>query len=372
MNKKRIALIDPVGGKAGMDFYDSSLMKSLSDIGYETFLFSNFNKKLNGVHLINTFNNIGVNKFAAIFNNFIYFIKALFYCRSNGISWVILHFFRGGLFDVVTIGIARLLNLKIILIIHDVESLDTVALPITRKIILTKFNYSKIVHNQFSYNQLAAVINKKSMGNVHIIPHGNYLPLLPHEHQINSLPEFTPVKGQRYLLFFGQLKKSKGLDVLIKAMCMAPDTFYLIIAGKERDDSFSSYRKFISDKGLTPKIIPVIRFTTDEERDFLFRISEAVVMPYKKIYQSGVLLMAMSYSKPVIASDIEPNRELIHDKINGLLFRSADEASLAKIIRELFAGLYDENKLGMEAFKTIENAHSWQEIGRFYDRIFQT
>ena len=101
MKAKKIVLIDPIGGKAGMDFYDVSLLKSLADKGYETFLFSNFNVSMDGITAFRTFNNIGVNKVVAIFNNFVYFIQALLFSRKQKVSWLLLHMFRGGLFDLV-------------------------------------------------------------------------------------------------------------------------------------------------------------------------------------------------------------------------------------------------------------------------------
>lgn len=372
MNKKRIVLIDPVGGKAGMDFYDVSLLKCLADQGYETFLFSNFKTSEKDIKSFTTFNNIGVNKVVAIFNNFVYFIKALFYCRKQQINWLLLHFFSGGVFDLVTIGMARLLGLKIILIIHDVESLDSLVFPFTRKIILTRFNHSKIVHNQYSYDELAKLINQKYMGNVHIIPHGHYLSLPGNNiHEKPSLPEFTPESGVRYLLFFGQLKKAKGLDILIAALAKSKSDYQLIIAGNERDDSFLSYKNQIETSGLTGRIVPIIRYITNKERDILFHLSDAVVIPYKKVYQSGVLLLAMSYSKPVVASDLPSNLEVIKPGFNGFIFKSGNSAHLAETIDTLFFNPEVTKEIGYQGFKSIEKSHSWAQIGRFYAEILE-
>jgi D-inositol-3-phosphate glycosyltransferase len=372
MTEKAIALIDPVGGKAGMDFYDTSLLKSLVDQGFSTLLFANFKAASPGIESYHSFHNMGVNKIRAIFNNFINFIKALIICRNRKISWLILHLFRGGLFDLVTIGLSRLMGFRILLIIHDVKSLDTIALPVTRKIILNHFNHSKLVHNRYSYNKLAEQVKPSKMGNVHIIPHGNFIELANHPVAASSVADLEILPGKRYLLFFGQLKKVKGLDVLIRAMGLARSDFQLIIAGRNRDDNFSSYHQLIKETGTGNRVIAINRFITNEERDFMFRACEAVIVPYKRVYQSGVLLMAMSYGKTVVASGLEPFLEMIRHEENGLLFPPGDHQTLANLIDSLYDGMYDEKILGNNAFQYVKEANSWQMIGKAYARILET
>jgi len=371
MNNKKIALIDPVGMKAGMDFYNVSLLKNMARLGYETWLFSNFHSEVQGVHIKHSFNNIGVPKVLAIFNNFIYFISAVRFCKKAGVSWLILHLFRGGLFDLVTIGLARVMGLRILLIVHDVKSLDKIVLPFTRRFILKHFNHSKMVHNRFSYDQLSLEING-SMGNVHIIPHGNYTELAEGDHTGRPVSGFTPVKDRRYLLFFGQLKKVKGLDILINALGMADTSFHLVIAGRESDDTFSAYRQMIIQQGLGDRVILLNRFISNVERDALLRLCEAVVLPYRKVYQSGVLLMAMSYSKTVIVSDLPPNREVISDQENGLLFTSGDPRSLAAVLENLYHRRYDSASMQVRALQSVQAANSWSDIASRYARILET
>ena len=47
------------------------------------------------------------------------------------------------------------------------------------------------------------------------------------------------------------------------------------------------------------------------ERDRLFSVSDMIIIPYKKIHQSGVILMAMSNGLPVLASNLPGNTQLI-------------------------------------------------------------
>ena len=55
-----------------------------------------------------------------------------------------------------------------------------------------------------------------------------------------------------------------------------------------------------------------------------------IVLPYKIIFQSGVLMMSSSFNVPVIVSDLEPFLDIIENQINGLVFKVNDVKSLAE------------------------------------------
>ena len=355
-----------------MDFYNSSLLKNLAQLGVETFLFSNVIIPATGVQAFAWFHNMGVPKILAVFNNFFCFLRSLFFCRRKKVQWLILHLFRGGLFDLVTMGIARLMGFRIILIVHDVISLDTVALPATRNFILKHFTHTKIVHNPYSKKILAGVIDEKHMGNVKIIPHGNFIELaVGPASPIRSISGWIPEPEKRYLLFFGQVKKVKGIDILLQAMTQPGHDFQLILAGQDRDDSLKTYADFIRANFLEKRVHVFNRFITNEERDFLFRCCEAVVLPYRRIYQSGVLLMAMSYGKPVLASDLEPNKDLIRHGENGLLFKDGDSQSLAGLLNQASRDGEILKSLGEEAFRTVSISNNWITISKLYLEILR-
>jgi glycosyltransferase involved in cell wall biosynthesis len=63
-----------------------------------------------------------------------------------------------------------------------------------------------------------------------------------------------------------------------------------------------------------------------------FNISDVVVVPYRSATQSGIIQLAYSFSKPVIASDIDGLREMVSNKKTGLLFKKEDFKDLASQI----------------------------------------
>ena len=173
------------------------------------------------------------------------------------------------------------------------------------------------------------------------------------------------------LLFFGQIKKAKGLDVLLEAIAGIDKPFKLIIAGKVRDESWQKYEDKITALNIRNTVIPVIRHISDPERDYLFAVAKAVVLPYTHIYQSGVLLMAMSFPVTVLASDLPPNAELVEHGRNGLLFKSEDRGDLQSKLAEILEGRFDFSAMNARALEDVDKRYSPEMIGGMYAAMFR-
>jgi D-inositol-3-phosphate glycosyltransferase len=385
-DKIKISMIDPVGIKAGMDHYDLLLLSGILNDRCDVELYSNFSLKDSPVIVHHQFFNTEVSKVSAIASNFFGFIKAIFKSKKKKCAWIIVHVFRAGVFDLVTFAIARLMGLRICAIVHDIESLDTFTLPIVRKTVIGKLANLRIVHNEFCKKELIKSIDRTIENTTHVIPHVHFRHLfLPYHVEAGRLEQLQrstqlPAKIHKMLpgclrektpllLFFGQIKKAKGLEVLLEAISQSTTNFKVIVAGKVRDESWIRYENIITVLNISDRVIPVIRHISDEERDYLFSISKAVVLPYTRIYQSGVLLMAMSFPKTVIASDLPPNAELITHGKNGLLFPSEHADQLAAEMDAVIIGKYDGAQLDKQAFDDIEQNYSPHKIGELYRNI---
>jgi len=280
----------------------------------------------------------------------------------------VLHVFSTTAKDVFSFYITRLFKVKIIAIIHDVSSLSNEDNPAYRKKMYAMAS-ALVVHNETSYREISRVLTATDQEKLHIIPHGNYIDFVSKK---NAMEYFRDTllfdAAYKYLLFFGQIKKVKGLDVLLKAMALLPPDYKLIIAGRPHRDDFADYQHIIDELQFKDRIIPFIRFITDEERDYLFKRCDALILPYRKIFQSGVLLLSMSYGLPVVASDLPANKEIIEDGENGMLFEDGNATALAQKIIGLFANT------NMEAIKsrtkhTAATRFSWSMIAPAYQQI---
>ncbi|MFD2147078.1 glycosyltransferase family 4 protein [Mucilaginibacter antarcticus] len=131
-----------------------------------------------------------------------------------------------------------------------------------------------------------------------------------------------------YFLFFGIIRPNKGLDFLIEAantLGKRYDNFHVVVAGK--CDEWEVYDKQIErPEQFTLKIGNV---ETDEVPDLLSG-THFLVLPYRDVTQSGVLLTSYNYNIPIIASELEWFTEYIEDGSTGYLFESENAAELAK------------------------------------------
>lgn len=110
-------------------------------------------------------------------------------------------------------------------------------------------------------------------------------------------------KDKTNILFFGNITREKGIDVLLDAVNNLSESdaskINVIVAGKDIDGVYRRVK-------LKPmrNVTFFIRHITDDELRFLYENIDFVALPYRKTSQSGVLEMAFYYKKPIIASDI--------------------------------------------------------------------
>lgn len=367
----KIALIDPIGSKMGMSHYDDGLMKSLAEIPFQAFVFSNYKSRYELISSRVFFNNIKMPKWRAAFNNVWGMIHSIIYCRKQKMNITMLHIFRGGLFDLFSVVLSKLFNLKVLLIVHDIEAVDTIPNKYVKRIVLSKFHDFMVVHNEYTLDQLRKFIGTDQLKNTFVIRHGNYNHLtgiVYPRRQICDYFQLDPLC--HYLLFFGQIKKSKGLDILLEAISYSKSNFKLIVAGKLRVRTFKPFQKIITRHQFSDRIILMLRYMSEKEASMLLTLCETLVLPYKTIYQSGVLLRALSLGKIVIVSDLPPFKEIIQHGRNGLLFSKNDPRALASIIDQVFCGTFDLEKIGAEAKQLADKTFSWPEIAKEYARLF--
>lgn len=367
-------IIDHVGIKAGMDYYSSSLAKAFLENNTEVSICSNFigikqdkivYKKFYEGHTTS-------NKLFKLIKFSVSTVKSSFFAWRDKSDLVILHLFSADLVTLLLVFIPKLFGLKIAVISHDISSFADNDNALIQNIIYNTLSDFIIVHNQFSKNELLKSIALKDIGKLKVIKHGGYLDHINKAMSKEKARKDLNLDAEaKYILFFGQIKDVKGLDVLLEAMRFVPVNIKLIIAGKPWKNDFSIYSDLIKKYNLEDRIIMMIRFIEDDEREKLFYASDVNVIPYRIIYQSGVLLMAMSHGLPVIASDLPANKEIIIDNENGMLFESENANSLGDKINKFFKENI-EKKLSKNSIKTIEDEYGWNNIATNYVKLINS
>jgi D-inositol-3-phosphate glycosyltransferase len=175
--------------------------------------------------------------------------------------------------------------------------------------------------------------------------------------------------NEKILLFFGNIAPYKGLEDLIRALAalIEEDQFRLVIAGPVKDKGCEGYwrelEKMIKDLRLSDYVHKEVRLIPDEDVGVFFKASDVSVLPYKRIYQSAVLLLSYRQGLPVIAADVGSLREDIVEGQTGLIFRAGDPADLAAKIRTYFASdlFRDLESNGQRIREYGDNRFSWEK-----------
>jgi len=177
--------------------------------------------------------------------------------------------------------------------------------------------------------------------------------------------------GQKTILFFGNITPYKGLEYLTSAFQQAfidRDEYLLIIAGwpKNCEDYWGALQQSIKEDVQKGRILLKDEYVSDEETEVFFKAADVLVLPYRYIYQSGVLFLGYSFGLPVLAADVGSLKEEIIEGETGSVFKAEDSADLAKAIdryfgSDLFANL-SSRRQKIEEFATRN--HSWGIVGR--------
>jgi D-inositol-3-phosphate glycosyltransferase len=175
---------------------------------------------------------------------------------------------------------------------------------------------------------------------------------------------------EKIVLFFGNIAPYKGLEYLIAAfrrIVHSKDDYRLVIAGKPKncEDYWNPLRSKISEEVQNGSIIVRDEFIPDADTELYMKAADVLVLPYRHIYQSGVLFLGYSFGVPVLAADVGSLREEIVEGKTGFVFRSEDSADLAHTIRRYFASdLFRElEERRAEIRKWAAERHSWDRVG---------
>jgi glycosyltransferase involved in cell wall biosynthesis len=146
---------------------------------------------------------------------------------------------------------------------------------------------------------------------------------------------------EKVILFFGNIAPYKGLEYLVTAFqeFLPEDQGYrLVVAGRPK--GFPEYWEKIRqgvDRGVRKnRILLRCEYIPDEETEVFFKAADVLVLPYKYIYQSGVLFLGYSFGLPVLAADVGSLREEIVEGKTGYVFKPEDPADLARAIETYF------------------------------------
>ena len=179
----------------------------------------------------------------------------------------------------------------------------------------------------------------------------------------------SSASNKRYILFFGLIRKYKGLDLLLDAMAnkkVQQLNINLIIAG-EFYDSKEKYLKKINHLRLKKSIFLIDSYIPNQDVANYFCAADLIVQPYLSATQSGVSMIAYNFNKPIILTDVGGLSEYVEHQKDGYLVEvNADEISDALV------DFYQNKREAsfVEAVKHKRINYTWSNFAEKFNKLY--
>ena len=181
-----------------------------------------------------------------------------------------------------------------------------------------------------------------------------------------NFPQERAISDDAAFLSFGRIRKYKGLDALVKIIGRTSDVTYKVVGSPDEES-----KPQVEKLKLLPNVYVDDREVNVEEMEEYFSNSGWIVLPYESASQSGVIIDAYRFSRPVIAFDVGAISEQVHDGHSGFLVPAGDIEAFVETIHKANALSKEERaRMSSEAYKfgaTLYGANS--AIDPFLDII---
>jgi D-inositol-3-phosphate glycosyltransferase len=186
------------------------------------------------------------------------------------------------------------------------------------------------------------------------------------------------------MLFFGRIAPYKGLDYLIDALGQlagkCPD-LRLVIAGmpkivagaaEEGENYWKEIQESITRTRTGERILQRIQFVPDEETELYFKAADVLVLPYRHIFQTGVLFLGFGFGLPAIAADVGSLKDEIIEGRTGFVFAAKDSAALASTIETYFSSdLFQNLERHRREIRDYANErYSWTKVAAMTTKVY--
>jgi D-inositol-3-phosphate glycosyltransferase len=235
--------------------------------------------------------------------------------------------------------------------------------------LLGRLTARTIVHTQADLERVPRTV----AGRVAVIPHGEYGGLARQggaadreraRAQLGIEPD-APVT-----LLFGQLRPDKGLGDLLAALARVPE-LRLLIGGRE-EGALAQSRVALQSPALAGRVTLREGYLEMADAATLFAATDTVSLPYAVASQSGVLLLAYGFRRPVVVYPVGGLTEAVLDGETGWVCARADVDALADALQEAArAGWPECRRRGEAGAAFAQERFAWPAIARRTDALYR-
>lgn len=266
------------------------------------------------------------------------------------------------------------LGVRVVHTVHDVEPLYQAAVDMSGLGMVYAECDALIVHTQANREELLARYPRLDPKRVHVIPHG---PLQGEDCPAGAAPEEARRSlgipaGARVVLNFGSVKPYKGLDLLAAAMIevhrRVPDAF-LLLAGRPATPADAPDLSPLAAHGVPHRTD--FQFIANKDAWKYYLSADVVVLPYRRITQSGVLLSAMAFERPSIVTAVGGMPEVVREGRTGWIVPPEDVPALENAISDALSDVGRLRAMGRAAKADADENYSWSAIAKKTDALYR-
>ncbi|MDO4329865.1 MAG: glycosyltransferase family 4 protein [Lachnospiraceae bacterium] len=200
-----------------------------------------------------------------------------------------------------------------------------------------------------------------------MVPHGHMLDYIEKCSCEEAREKLNLPKEKTILLFFGQIKKVKGVDILLKAFAKIKGQhpeLLLVVAGSVWKADFTACEEIIQANDFADSLRTDIRYIPDDQVKYYYSAADITVLPYTDVYQSGVIQLAYGYSKPVVATALPAFTQFVTEGNTGFIAEPGDVDSLADALLRAVERKDELEQIGIKGNALVRDQLDWNELAK--------
>lgn len=170
------------------------------------------------------------------------------------------------------------------------------------------------------------------------------------------------------LLFFGYVRKYKGLEWLIKSVpeIRRQVDAVLVVAGEFWEDQ-QRFEKLASGLGVAEHVRLVPGYVANEKAALYLAGADLLALPYVSATQSGIVQLAYAAGLPVVASRVGGFAEAVEDGVSGYLVEPRDPSAIARAVIDFFTqARADRFRQGV---RDVRKRFSWNQVIEVVEQV---
>lgn len=242
---------------------------------------------------------------------------------------------------------------KVIFTVHNIGSHESTNIDLEKDLTLFLFQVCARVHVHHSIvsSQILTFYGTLPWGRLVIAEHGPYAATVSENNLNNVLLQFGLVKGDRFIVIPGQIRKYKNMEIIkffINEICQKFSDISIVLAGQFHPELSERDKRFFKGRNIRHSSVRL----SDDQYNLLVKNALFVFLSYKDISTSGSMFHAISNDALVLAPALGTIPAYIDEGVTGCLYVNDSIDSLYQGINNLFCMI---DKFGDEYFKNNIN-----------------